>query len=207
MELAIAHTDGIASNFNPENPMEYLIDQLVEADDIDLLCPIRYVYDYLPQNIEWLKPQPVTLPSSFCSASGKRRKPEPQSTVLNAIQLSVSKTSLPVHTGLTQFGQTRYWKASIQAARSLLEFFATDERSADMTIGNGRSLAGQAADQLAILPNTYSRFSMYMFPNGDERRTQLIAEMVVLIFVFDGKSPVYLRFHYVRFKGRHRFWS
>lgn len=173
---------------------KYCIGRLVEQSDRDLLCPIRYVYNCLPQGIEWLKPQPVTLPSSLCSAREKRRNSDSSSTTASSssssIKLSVSQTSLPIHTGLTQFGQTRYWKANIRAATSLLELFAGDQRCADTTIGNGQSMASQVAEQLKFpVPDTYGRFSMYMLPNADERRTQLLAQAFVLIYVFDGKSP------------------
>ena len=165
---------------------KYLIDRLVEPADLDLLCPIRYVYNYLPKNIEWLKPQPVTLPSS------ERRDSDPCSFGANGIQLRVSQTSLPIHTGLTRFGQTRHWKANIQAGRTLLELFAGDLRCRDIVLGNGQSMASQAAEQLKFpVPDTYGRFSIYMFPNADEKRTQLLAQMIILIFIFDGKSSVY----------------
>lgn len=183
----MAHTDEITPRFSAVKPThKYCIDRLVEPSDRNLLCPIRYVYNCLPQSIEWLKPQPVTLPSSFCSATEKRRDSDSRSTAASSIKLSVSKTSLPIHTGLIQFGQTRYWEANIRAATTLLELFAGDQRCADINIGEGESMASQAAEQLKTsVLDTYGRYSMYMFPHADEGRTQLLAQSMVLIFVFD----------------------
>ncbi|KAL8828405.1 MAG: hypothetical protein Q9191_002603 [Dirinaria sp. TL-2023a] len=49
-------------------------------------------------------------------------------------------------------------------------------------------MASQVVEQLKTpVPDTYARFSMYMLAKADERRTQLIAQAFVLIYVFDGK--------------------
>lgn len=44
-------------------------------------------------------------------------------------------------------------------------------------------LQGQVLD-------TYSRFSIYMFAEADKFRIQLLAQSVVLIFMFDGEHII-----------------
>ena len=165
---------------------------VVAEGDLPLLCPITYVYDYLPHGIQWLRPLPVSINRIF---SGDDRLPwlstRPYVTGRNFIQLHPQAANLPLHTGLENFKQSVHWKANMEATRELLELFAKSGRYHDTkTSGDWQHSLARLAERLlrttAALENTYSRFSIYMWANADERRIKLLAQSVILIFLFDG---------------------
>lgn len=43
---------------------------LITSSDTDVLCPIEYIHNYLPLQINWLKSQPISLSRLFV-APGK----------------------------------------------------------------------------------------------------------------------------------------
>lgn len=165
---------------------------LVAKEDLSLLCPITYVYDYLPHDTQWLQPLPTSLD---CVFSGSNRRPwlevGPSTSERNAIQLYPQPANLPLHTGLENFKQSVHWKANVEATRELLELFAKGERCERTMISDHWRLSlARLAERLlkttAAVENTYSRYSVYMFANADERRIKLLAQSVILIFMFDG---------------------
>ena len=162
---------------------EYQLSRMTAVDEIDVFCPIRYVYDYLPQRQNWLKPQPI--------AHAMEKEPSllQSNTRVNGIALHPEATNLPLHTGLRTFRQSKHWRATEKATRELLELFMQDQRCKDAMLANGQSMASLAESQLKFsMLDTYSRFSIYMFPDGDEKRIQILAQSVILIFIFDGES-------------------
>lgn len=164
------------------------IQRLIADDDVDLLCPINYVYDFLPSSMLWLNPQPVSLPTSVASAL-EERWPESLHGNPRSIRLSPREAGLPIRTGLTQFRQSRHWKVGVQAAERLLRLFAQDQHCAEVTLEKGESIAGQASKQLAVSAvDTLGRYIVYMGAEADHTRVQLLMQSMVLIFVFDGIS-------------------
>ena len=172
----------------PVNAIEkYGLDQIASANDQHLFCFIRYIYDYLPEKVHWLTAQRIRLSDVLSK--------EPHliqgATRENGFPLYPEYTRLPVHTGLGTFRQSKHWKANEQATRELLQLFANDQHCKNVMLSNGRSMATLAKRQLeSEVLDTYSRFSIYMFPDGDEKRIQLLAQSVILIFIFDGKCLV-----------------
>ena len=145
--------------------------------DISLLCPIRYVYDYLPYKTMWLKPQQISVPITCSNAA-----------TANGITLCPKTANIPFYTGLGLLCQSKYWRVAEEAAKELLELFAQDQSCQNTLLANGQSIASLAKSELASwVMDGYSRFSIYMFPYADERRTRLLAQCIVLIFIFDGK--------------------
>ncbi|KAL9034012.1 MAG: hypothetical protein Q9180_005642 [Flavoplaca navasiana] len=165
-----------------KNGKTYDLRAIVGEGDTEMLCPIRYVYDYLPLHIDWLKPQPLSSNLFWEDKQGSCRCGES----LNSILLDTRAASLPLHTGLYPFRQNKYWRASEQATKELLVLFAEDERCRGILLSNKKSMASLAEEQLrSSIMDTYSRFSTYMSAEAEYKRAQLLAQCVVLIFMFD----------------------
>lgn len=160
-------------------------DNFINGKDADIICPIRYIYDYLPRKPKWLQAQEITLNDVLQLQSVEIQG----DTRNNRISIYPRAANLPVHTGLGTFRQSKHWKANERATRELLELFAQDQHCKDAMLTNGQSMATLARRQLrSSVLDTYSRFSIYMFADADENRIQLLAQSVILIFIFDGKS-------------------
>ena len=174
-------------SFSMEN--EYQIIRLATPNDTEFLCPIEYVYNYLPRQINWLKPQPISLSRLFAvSDEGKLAFIDHEARERHSIRLDTQAAGLPLHTGLGKFRQSRYWKASEQTAKELLELFAQDRRCSEVILQDKRSMASVAGEQLGSgFVHTYSRFPIYSFIEADENRIQLIAQSVIIVFAFDGE--------------------
>ena len=173
----------------PKGIQESQLSKLVTIKETGLLCPIRYLYNYLPNHIKWLKTQPISLNRRFLES--KARKPGlmlHRAEGGNSICLNPRAAMLPVHTGLKDFRQNKYWQATEKATREFLMLFAQDRRCSEVLLRDRRSMSDLAQEQLAAgVLDTYSRFCIYMFAEADEHRIQLLAECIVLIFIFDGE--------------------
>ena len=170
---------------------KFNIDRLTAVNQRDMLCPIRYVYDYLAHGTQWLQPQRIALSSLFSDTTEKDSMLIQPRSERNGITLYPEATNLPVYTGLGKLRQSKHWKANERATRELLERFMQDQRCEKAMLESGQSMASLAASQLeSELLDSYSRFSVYMFPNADEKRIQLLAQGVILIFIFDGQLAV-----------------
>ena len=191
--------DHVAPTFR-NGPKDFQIHTLATPDDQELLCPIRYIYNYLPRKRKWLKPQPISLSRIFADSNeGKATLISHQLGRTNSILLHTQAANLPLHTGLEDFRQNKYWRANETATRDLLKLFATDHYCSEVVLSDKRSMSGLAEDQLkTAIIDTYSRFSVYMFTEADENRIQLIAQSVILIFAFDGKASIIVSQGYSR---------
>ena len=153
-------------------------------------CPIEYIYDYLPTQVNWLKAQPISLRRLFAvhEEQSKLTFINHQAQERHSILLDTQAANLPLHTGLEDFRQSRHWRASEQATKELLELFAQDRACGEVLLQDERSMASVAEEQLTPgFLHTYSRFPVYLFIEADEDRLKLVAESVILIFAFDGK--------------------
>ena len=131
----------------------------------------------------------------------------------NSIPLYLSPAGLPAHTGLSSFRQSKHWKSIVRVTKELLELFAVDHSCKEIMLSrrsgptinhnseiekhdtdraateedNARSMASLAQDQLekGVL-DSFCRYSIYLWPEADEERVKLIAQTVVLTFMFDG---------------------
>ena len=162
----------------------YHIEQLTAAADGDLLCPIQYVYDYLPHSIGWLRTQRISIPDEIL----EQIHPVHEHTRANSITLRPEFSGLPIHTGLASIRQSKHWEANIRASTELLDAFAQDQRCKDAALPDGRSMATWAQREVVRkVSECVSRFAIYMWPDGDEERMRLLGQTAVLIFIFDGK--------------------
>ncbi|KAL8937593.1 MAG: hypothetical protein Q9216_004351 [Gyalolechia sp. 2 TL-2023] len=154
--------------------------------EANLLCPVRYIYDYLSYPIPWLKPQPVALDCIFEPLDNGPLCEVNRTKAKNSICLQAMGASLPLHTGLKNFRQTKHWIANAESTEELLQFFAQDRQCSEIILSDSRSLSDLAEEQLeSNVIDTYSRFSMYMFPEADDKRIRLLAQCIILIFIFD----------------------
>ena len=177
------------SNIEDRDP-GYQLSRLATLNDTKFFCPIEYIYDYLPPQVNWLKVQPISLRRVFAvhEEQSKLTFINHQLQERHSIPLDTEAANLPLHTGLEEFRQSRHWKASEQATKELLELFAQDRRCGEVLLQDGQTMASVAEEQLPPeFIHTYSRFPVYLFIEADEDRLKLVAESVMLIFAFDGK--------------------
>lgn len=168
----------------------YQLSRLATLNDTRFFCPIEYVYDYLPPQVNWFKAQPISLRRLFAVHEERSKLPfiNHQAQERNSILLDTQAANLPIHTGLEEFRQNRHWETSVQATKELLELFAQDRRCGEVLLQDGRSMASVAEEQLTPgFIHTYSRFPVYLFIEADGDRLKLAAESVILVFAFDGK--------------------
>lgn len=172
---------------------EYQPLALVSPNNTKLLCPINYIYNYLPHHTKWLKPQPVSLD---CLVAESERYPaflDREANQENFVLLDTQAARLPLYTGLERFRQSKHWRAGFEAARELLELFARDQRCSEVILSDTRSMASLAEEQLkTAIGDTYCRFSIYMFAEADEIQMQLLAQITILVFIFDGTQMPFL---------------
>ena len=167
----------------------YQVSRLATLNDTKFFCPIEYIYDYLPPQVNWLKAQPISLRRLFAvhEEQSKLTFIDHQAQERHSVLLDTQAANLPLHTGLEDFRQSRHWKTSEQATRELLELFAQDRRCGEVLLKDEQSMASVAEEQLTPgFIHTYSRFPVYMFIEADEERLKLVAQSVILIFAFDG---------------------
>ncbi|KAL8840005.1 MAG: hypothetical protein Q9170_001489 [Blastenia crenularia] len=175
------------SPFYKQAHPDRVIDALVAAKDESLLCPIRYVYNYLLNPPSWLQPQPISLDHHLKHyKKGYQEFPHSSPGSGNSISLHPQAAGLPTHTGLVNFRQSKYWVTIEETIKELLELLAQDQRCGEIMLKNKQSMADLARDQLrAEVMDSYGRFSIYMYPDASEARAQLLAESFIFIFLFD----------------------
>ncbi|KAL8668570.1 MAG: hypothetical protein Q9168_006809, partial [Polycauliona sp. 1 TL-2023] len=167
----------------------YNLDAIASIEDTKWLCPIHYVYDYLPSPPKWLQPPPLSSNPLF----PLQKQQEQESCHLlekciNSITLHTQSANLPLHTGLTgPFLQNKHWKATEESTREFLGLFARDERCGRLLLANNKSMANLAEEQLAYsdIMDSYSRFTIYFWPGVDEHRARLLAQSMVFIYMLD----------------------
>ncbi|KAI4259265.1 MAG: hypothetical protein L6R42_004650 [Xanthoria sp. 1 TBL-2021] len=167
----------------------YNLSALVLSEEMEMLCPIHYVYNYLPFQPKWLKPQTHSL-RRFWEEEKKEKRQDASSRraeSTNSITLNTQAANLPIHTGLdTTLRQSRHWKSNERSTEELIKLLTKDERCSGILCWNKQSMSSLVEEQMrCAVMDTYSRFSTYMFPEADENRSPLLAQCIVLIFVFD----------------------
>ncbi|KAL9052308.1 MAG: hypothetical protein Q9206_004361 [Seirophora lacunosa] len=155
--------------------------------DGNTLCPIHYIYDYLPFPTAWLTPRPVSLSSIWQpNDDAWPALPAYEAEGKNSFGIHATAAQLPLHTGLDNFRQNKHWHAIEDSTKELLKLFAEDRLCGDVMLSKSLSLSTLAKEQLkSDIIDTYSRFIVYTFPEADEERIRLVAQSVILIFIFD----------------------
>ena len=164
--------------------MGYIPLALATPSDMEFLCPISYMYNYLPNYPRWLTPQPISLDRLF---SGAHQRTAFLNLSENSIRLNPDAAKLPLHTGLESVQQGKNWKGCIEVTKELLHFFARDSFCNKSMLSDKRCLASVTEEQLQTpIIDTYTRFTTYFYPAADDERMQLLAQATALVFIFDG---------------------
>ena len=104
----------------------------------------------------------------------------------NAIDLFPLAAELPWATGILSCRQNKYWSLTLETTRVFLQHFVADELTQGV-FKSGQSVAEISRKELASeMEEGWVKFPIYLFPEGDEQRTRLLAAVNVFIFVFDG---------------------
>lgn len=105
----------------------------------------------------------------------------------NAIDLYPLASGLPWACGILTCRQSRHWKLSLDTASSWVKDFATANDD-QIPSRSGCSIASIAQKEVSLqFEEGWAKFPVYLFSEGDEQRTRLLAIVNVFIFLFDGK--------------------
>lgn len=142
------------------------------------------MYLHLP-DIDWY-PKDQAPSSPPASENGNIEK---KSVMVNENGFNIypSAASLPWPTALPKTRQNRHWRAGLRMSTELLQLFASDAETSAAVRSNGVSLAKVASHELlAEEEDRFTKFATYLFPEADEKRTELLAATIVYIVIFDG---------------------
>ena len=193
-------------NSNPERDVytqkeNINLKKLADAENLPLISPVLYAHDPVPKYPNYLAPvraNGIKIPNPL-SKDGLRS---------NGLRLYPLAAKLPYRCTLDAAHESRYWRQSLNASTKLLELLANDQSTGDIVVGNGITLAGLARKELRPgLEYRFNKATTYMYPFANEKRIKLLAAMMVMQFVFDGKidrspSPVHLVYLYAEVIGR-----
>ena len=163
---------------------EYNLSALTDLNEVELLCPIKYLYNYFPHHPRWLKLQPISL-SRFSEC--KSPSVDHQSKRDNSIRLHTQAANLALHTGLEDFRQNKHWRSCAEAITELLQLFAKDQRCGEVFLSHKASMSSLAGSQLMTAASEAClQFCILMFAEADEDRIRLIGQCCIMLFIFDG---------------------
>lgn len=159
------------------------LDALVDDGDQVHLFPIDFAFNYMPPRaMTYLHAPPICfqfpLDKEFLRQNRK-----------HGIALHPYNTGLPWFSGLRNLRQNKHWKLNLESTSELLRLFADDVTLNSPCNVNGHALAEFARRELETNAfDRYSRFTTYMFPEADESRVGLLAQIILFIVIFDGES-------------------
>lgn len=155
---------------------------------------MNYAYDYLKGGIGYLSLPFLRLnqrlqTKEFLKIIGQHDHNEKCTQRSdNAIDIFPLAAGLPWATGILSCRQNKHWEISIETTRIFLQYFSADKSSQNL-YKSGHSIAEISQKELnSKLEEGWAKFPSYLFTEGDEQRTKLLAAVNVFIFVFDGMS-------------------
>ncbi|KAG4429207.1 hypothetical protein IFR05_015310 [Cadophora sp. M221] len=154
--------------------------KIVAPVDLPYYFSIGYAYDPVPEPPSYISNSPLVFPrcvSKPCSHISD-----------NTIQVNPHAAGLPYRSGFNLIRGSRHWKANLDETVKVLEMIAEDNSTTDVEMSNGLTLAELAKKQL--LPGLEHRMviaTTFMFPSASERRVRIIATLMIMYFIFDGK--------------------
>ncbi|KJY00868.1 hypothetical protein TI39_contig309g00009 [Zymoseptoria brevis] len=158
------------------------------------LSPVHYAYDWLKDHpapyltrpsLHWDQSEdtqflPLTPPHSD---DGKDTLTNPDE---HAFDVHPQAAGLPWHTTIPKCRQNRHWRTGVEISSRTLELYAYDPQISGAVRSNGVSLAKVAARELeAKEEDRFTKFGIYLFPEADEKRMELLAATIVHIVIFD----------------------
>ena len=156
------------------------LSKLAASKDLVHVSQIRYAHDPLSKIPLYLTSLPYEFPAD--------KLDQGVAMLQNAIRLFPQEARLPYRSTIAATYENRFWQASLGASIQMLQLIAADHSASDIEVDNGVTLARLAAKELR--PGTEDRFNRattYMYPFGNKERTELLAAMMVMQFLFDGQ--------------------
>ena len=153
--------------------------RLAASKDLACISRVRYAHDPVPKLPRYIRPLSIRFPKTGFG--------ENVEMLQNAIKLFPQVARLPFR-GIDGVYENKHWKASLNASLKMLKLIADDHSASDIEVNNGVTLARLAEKELR--PGTEDRFNRattYMYPFGTKERTELLATMMVMQFLFDGE--------------------
>lgn len=165
---------------------------MTSAADRKFLAPVYFGYDYY-RGIKYLTPPCLRLNDyirdktflKLASAKDPSGDPDLERSE-HGIDMVPAASRLPWPSGIRVCRQTKHWQTSLDATRRYVEAFGQSQFP-DIVSRSGKSLEDIAQRELG--PGFYdgwARFPLYLFPDGDEQCTRLVAILNVYAFILDG---------------------
>ena len=162
------------------------LDNLVNDNDRTHLFPVEFAYDCLPDMPSYLASPPLIsfeFPTNEAGSSGHSL-----ASARDSIPLFPCAAKLPWHSGLVSLRQNIHWQASLRVTDELLHLTVEDPSRTSAQNVNGDTLADFAKKELRTDAGARcTRYNTYMWPMGDEARTELLTMATLLAFLFDGE--------------------
>lgn len=157
--------------------------RVTEPKDLSYISPIEYVHDPVPEapcHLTKLPPLPFPqYASTDC-----------QYTSGNSVRVNPRAAGLPYRSRFELIRASKHWKANLDETKKMLELIIADHSSTSVGMRDGLTLAGLAKKELRPgLEHRVVLATSYMYPNANERRARIIAATMMLLFIYDGKSP------------------
>lgn len=151
---------------------------IVAEQDVERICPIRYLHNPLHTATPYLHRTPLPFPSV----------PE-ISTLRNCSNVSMSPLAAAISycSAIPTVYESQFWRESMEASRTFIHLLATDKNVSEMEI-RGLTLGKIARHELRPgLKHRCLRATAYMYPFcAKPRRLEIIAVLMVMLFLFDG---------------------
>ena len=144
------------------------------------ISPVEYAHDAVPDVPTYLAVSGFRFPMSDFEADHHHPNV--------AIRLQPRSSCLPYRCSLDATYESRFWTASFESSRLLLQLLAADRSATDFAVGNGITMAKLA--QRTLEPGMEHRFckaATYMYPFSTEERMRLLSPSMVMMFLFDGR--------------------
>ena len=159
---------------------------LAATQDLRFMAAVGYAYDPVPCVPHYIRPSTLAFPQHASKVNDV--------ICSNTIRLKPHVAGLPYRSSFDYVRATKHWRANLDETIKVLKPIAADTSTVDVEVGMGITLAKLA--QMELRPGLENRMviaTSHMFPSGDERRIRIIAVLMIMYFVFDGKFEKALR--------------
>ncbi|KAF2474422.1 terpenoid synthase [Lindgomyces ingoldianus] len=148
-------------------------------EEQDLICPIRYLHNPLQSSAPYLYQTHLSFPSTYLNF---RNLNDPTFSTFSTLE-----GSIPYCSSIPAAYESKYWRESIEAARTFVHLLATDKDMADIEIRDGLTLRKIAQHELRPgFKHRCMRATAYMYPFCVEpRKLEILAVLMVMQFLFD----------------------
>lgn len=143
------------------------------------ISPVEYALDAVPDGPSYLAVSGFRFPMSDFEADHHHR--------YFAFSLQPRSSCFPYRCSLDVTYESRFWTASFESWRFLLQLLAADRSAIDFAVGSGITMAKLAQSTLEPgMEHCFCKAARYMYPFSTEERMRLLSPSVVMMFLFDG---------------------